>query len=337
MPRRFLTSPSPVGAIVRAARLHARISQAELAQRAGVGRRFVVDVEAGHPRAELGKVLTLLDALDVFPVVGEVSPIAHRMDLDHRDGPRGSGRPQSRQTARTPLTVPSARVLHAFAGRRAVGHFRLAEGQVRFAYDPSAGPTPVSLSLPRHGAHAAGAALDYLDRLLPEPTAVRQRWARERGLPGWDPMTLLSAYGEDLVGALSLSPDPELPARDPVPLVEVTREDIAARIAALRNQSTAWLDQRARPRVSLGGSAGKFTLTRLGGRWFWPTYESPSTHVFKVVPHPAGPAVATFLGQQVLLRRRWDRLDGLRIHAERLPDGTDVLLAGVRITPVASP
>lgn len=330
MPRRFLTSPAAVGAAVRRARLRARLSQAELAARAGVGRRFVVDVEAGHPRAELGKVLALLDVLDVFLVAGEVSPIAHRLE-DPRPARDGRLRPSAaRRRAGTSIST-----LWAFAGRRRIGRFELAGGQIRFAYDPSAGPTPVSVTLPRHGAHADGAAPAYLDRLLPDPPAVRQRWARERGLAGTDPMTLLAAYGEDLAGALSLSPDPELPARDPVPLVEATREDIAARIAALRNQPTAWLDQRARPRLSLAGSSGKFALTRIGGRWFWPTYESPSTHVFKVVPHPAGPQVMTFLGQQVLVSERWDRLDGLRIHAERLPDGTDVLLAGDRVEPVS--
>lgn len=40
-------------------------TQAELADKAGVGRKFVVELEAGHPRAELAKVLDVLDALGI--------------------------------------------------------------------------------------------------------------------------------------------------------------------------------------------------------------------------------------------------------------------------------
>ncbi len=50
---------------MRSTRAALGLSQLALAKRAGVGRRFVVDLESGHPRAELGKVLAVLDALDI--------------------------------------------------------------------------------------------------------------------------------------------------------------------------------------------------------------------------------------------------------------------------------
>jgi HTH-type transcriptional regulator/antitoxin HipB len=65
MQHRFLTTPEAVGQAVREGRKAAGWTQAELATRAGVGRRFVVDLEAGHERAELGKVLAVLEALDI--------------------------------------------------------------------------------------------------------------------------------------------------------------------------------------------------------------------------------------------------------------------------------
>ncbi|MEI7054718.1 type II toxin-antitoxin system Y4mF family antitoxin [Nocardioides sp. CCNWLW239] len=85
MPSPYLTSPSAFGSAVRAARRRAGLTQGDLAHRAGVGRRFVVDVEAGHPRAELGKALALLEVLDVYLAPTQLSPIApplEDVDLD---------------------------------------------------------------------------------------------------------------------------------------------------------------------------------------------------------------------------------------------------------------
>jgi y4mF family transcriptional regulator len=60
-----LDSPEAVAAVVREGRSTMDLTQAELADKAGVGRKFVVSLEAGHPRAELSKVLNVLAALDI--------------------------------------------------------------------------------------------------------------------------------------------------------------------------------------------------------------------------------------------------------------------------------
>ncbi|MFD7076135.1 helix-turn-helix transcriptional regulator [Nocardioides sp. NPDC057577] len=85
MPSPYLTSPDAFGSAVRSARRRAGLTQSDLAHRAGVGRRFVVDVESGHPRAELGKALALLEVLDVYLSPTQLSPIApplEDVDLD---------------------------------------------------------------------------------------------------------------------------------------------------------------------------------------------------------------------------------------------------------------
>lgn len=85
MPSPYLTSPAAFGSMVRSARQRAGLTQSDLAHRAGVGRRFVVDVESGHPRAELGKALALLEVLDVYLYPTQLSPIApplEDVDLD---------------------------------------------------------------------------------------------------------------------------------------------------------------------------------------------------------------------------------------------------------------
>jgi len=60
------------------------VSQAGLAERAGVSRKWVYEFEAGKPTAEFGLLLRVLDALqlslEVAPEAGPVS--AGRVDLD---------------------------------------------------------------------------------------------------------------------------------------------------------------------------------------------------------------------------------------------------------------
>lgn len=56
-------TPADLGAAIRAARRLLDLTQAELAQRAGVSRQWLVAVEQGHGRAELGKVNAVLHAV----------------------------------------------------------------------------------------------------------------------------------------------------------------------------------------------------------------------------------------------------------------------------------
>jgi HTH-type transcriptional regulator/antitoxin HipB len=85
-----------LGASLREARVRAGLTQQQAADAAGVGRRFVVIVEGGHERAELGKVLRLAAAvglrLDAGPSRGDASS-EREFDLDqlldeHRATPR---------------------------------------------------------------------------------------------------------------------------------------------------------------------------------------------------------------------------------------------------------
>jgi y4mF family transcriptional regulator len=62
MNRRTLT-PADIGTIVRSTRKAAGLRQDELAGAAGVGLRFIVDLEAGKPTAQIGKALQVLAAL----------------------------------------------------------------------------------------------------------------------------------------------------------------------------------------------------------------------------------------------------------------------------------
>lgn len=58
-----IRSPQQLGAALRAARKQLRLTQPQLALAAGVGVRFIVDLEAGKPTLRLAKVLRVIDAL----------------------------------------------------------------------------------------------------------------------------------------------------------------------------------------------------------------------------------------------------------------------------------
>ncbi len=62
MLKRALTT-AEIGDIVRTTRKAAGLRQDELAGAAGVGLRFIVDLEAGKPTAQIGKTLQVLAAL----------------------------------------------------------------------------------------------------------------------------------------------------------------------------------------------------------------------------------------------------------------------------------
>jgi HTH-type transcriptional regulator / antitoxin HipB len=58
-----VTTSRELGSLVRQRRHDLRLTQQQLADRAGVGRPWLVAVEAGHPRAEVGKLFALLAEL----------------------------------------------------------------------------------------------------------------------------------------------------------------------------------------------------------------------------------------------------------------------------------
>jgi y4mF family transcriptional regulator len=58
-----IRSPQQLGRALRAARKQLELTQPQLALAAGVGVRFIVDLEAGKPSLRLENVLRVIDAL----------------------------------------------------------------------------------------------------------------------------------------------------------------------------------------------------------------------------------------------------------------------------------
>jgi HTH-type transcriptional regulator/antitoxin HipB len=56
-------APEELGKAIREARRDAGLTQAQVAAAAGVGLRFLIELEAGKPTAQLGKALAVLSIL----------------------------------------------------------------------------------------------------------------------------------------------------------------------------------------------------------------------------------------------------------------------------------
>jgi y4mF family transcriptional regulator len=79
-PETSIDTPAAAGDIIRARRQERGLSQQSLAEAAGVSRKFIVDLEAGHERAELGKTLAVLHTLGL--TLTATGAIPHGSDYD---------------------------------------------------------------------------------------------------------------------------------------------------------------------------------------------------------------------------------------------------------------
>jgi transcriptional regulator with XRE-family HTH domain len=90
-----------LGAAVREARSKNHVTQAELAQRAGVSREWLVRLEQGHPRLEVQLVLDTLEAVGLVLTTSEevsTAPAGAEATWDElfaglSGGPSGPGTP----------------------------------------------------------------------------------------------------------------------------------------------------------------------------------------------------------------------------------------------------
>ena len=98
---RRIATPSDLGAAVRDARTGAQLTQAQLAEMAGVSREWLIGLERGaRPRAELTKVLDVLAALDL-PLGVQRGQDAASLDVPDRSphGERGMSTAEVTQKA----------------------------------------------------------------------------------------------------------------------------------------------------------------------------------------------------------------------------------------------
>src|ERR1700733_16277843 len=61
----LIRTPSDLGALIRERRIKLGLDQISLAKKAGTSRKWLIEVENGKPRAEIGLILRTLKALGV--------------------------------------------------------------------------------------------------------------------------------------------------------------------------------------------------------------------------------------------------------------------------------
>ena len=84
--QRGMVAASAFGALIRARRKALKMRQNQLALATGVGRRFVIDLEAGKASCQLGRSLLVADALglrlvDMFIASGPSATVQDLPDL----------------------------------------------------------------------------------------------------------------------------------------------------------------------------------------------------------------------------------------------------------------
>jgi len=80
-----ITSAQALGTALRAARKRLGLTQPDLALAAGVGVRFIVDLEGGKPTVRMEQVLRVIDALGGSLVLTGLNAVPDRAD-EGRDG-----------------------------------------------------------------------------------------------------------------------------------------------------------------------------------------------------------------------------------------------------------
>jgi len=61
----LLRTPIDLGSAIRDRRRRLNLDQEDLAKQVGVSRKWIIDVEKGKPRAEIGLILRTLDVLGI--------------------------------------------------------------------------------------------------------------------------------------------------------------------------------------------------------------------------------------------------------------------------------
>jgi serine/threonine-protein kinase HipA len=170
-------------------------------------------------------------------------------------------------------------------------------GRARFVYadswrrSPSA--YPLSLSMPLQAAeHGSARTEAYLWGLLPDNSAILQRWAMRFKVSARNAFALLSQVGEDCAGAVQFVRPERIDAltQGTRSAVEwLTEAQVAERLRALRSDPGATRAPTDLGQFSLAGAQPKTALLFEKGRWGVPSGRTPTTHILK-------PPTGTFEG-----------------------------------------
>jgi serine/threonine-protein kinase HipA len=179
--------------------------------------------------------------------------------------------------------------LNVLMNGRLVGYLRkLSSGAVNFQYDEAwletSGVRPISLSLPlKYEAYEGEQVYNFFDNLLPDNKQIRARIQTRFQVPTDRPFDLLSAIGNDCVGAIQLCPEEHPPRPVDVTTVQtLSSEEIAKLLKAYRTIPLGMSEEADDFRISIAGAQEKTALLWHEGQWCRPTGATPTSHIFKL-------------------------------------------------------
>lgn len=146
------------------------------------------------------------------------------------------------------------------------------------------GVTPLSLSMPVSATTYTSRPVEaYLRGLLPDNSAVRERWALKAGVRPGNWLGLIAHVGMDVSGGAIFAPEDQIDEAlsRPGTLVPASEADIAERLRRVRQDDAAWQDDEDDEHWSLAGAQSKFTLARTEEGWAFAEGSAPSTHIVK--------------------------------------------------------
>lgn len=156
-------------------------------------------------------------------------------------------------------------------------------GRHTFTYDMSApSGAQLSLSMPRQATPWMGIPVEaYIDGILPDDPAIRQRIARTYGVNPRNPFSLLTAVGLDCGGGVQFVDRIQY---NPTHLVEhivpISEEQIGLRLMNIAgNGQSTW--QSYGEHWSLNGAQDKIALRFTGGQWYEVEGAAATTHIIK--------------------------------------------------------
>ena len=141
--------------------------------------------------------------------------------------------------------------------------------------------------MPLHaGVHANRVVRAFLEGLLPDSQAVRERWGATYGVSANNPFALLRHVGRDAAGAVQILPAEEASPDAAQRIGDIdwlTEDEFATLVRDLAEHRADWNPGRYSGRWSLAGAQSKVALYRDGvsGAWGIPKDSTPTTHIIK--------------------------------------------------------
>lgn len=111
-------TPIDIGLLLREQRRKLGLDQAALAERIGVSRQWLVEVEGGKPRAEIGLVLRALGAVGLVLDVKSVDSAAKPTEPPTKTRPHATAKSRPRKPSQPPAEIDIDAVIERARGRK---------------------------------------------------------------------------------------------------------------------------------------------------------------------------------------------------------------------------